>query len=199
MGKYTYQKPSILKETSSGYDHVAIEEELMLTREIFVTDQVDAESMSALFMQILYLHREFPGEEITLYINSPGGEVSSGMAVVDLIRMIDTPVRTICIGTAASMGALLFLAGDKREMMPSSRLMIHDPSPGGGSLEGMKPAEIEEHLSRLRKIQNMLADIIAERTGKTKEEILAVTEKDTYFSPEEAIEFGLATGVVAKL
>lgn len=199
MGQYSFMKPSILKESSSGYEHVTIEEELLLSREVFLTGTIDAETMSALFMQILYLYRISPDKEITLYINSPGGEVSSGMAVVDLLRMIKTPVRTICIGTAASMGALLFLAGDKREMMPNSRLMIHDPSPGNGSFEGMKPAEIEEYLTRLKKLQESLGNLISERTGRTIEEILEVTAKDTYFDPQEAIAFGLATAVVTSL
>lgn len=198
MGQYTYQKPSILKESSSGYDHVMIDEELMLSREIFLTETVDAESMNSLFMRILYLYRQAPDEEITLYINSPGGDVLSGMAVVDLIRMIKTPVKTICTGIAASMGAVIFLAGEKREMMPNSRLMIHDPSTGG-SMEGMKPAEIEQQLNHLKKVQEMLAALIADRTGKSIEEVLEVTASDTYFDAKEAVDFGLATGVVTAL
>ncbi|MBQ3292673.1 MAG: ATP-dependent Clp protease proteolytic subunit [Mogibacterium sp.] len=199
MANSIFEKPGILKESSSGYTHVKIEEELMLTREIFVISPVDADTMSALFMQVLYLYREDPDKEITIYINSPGGEVQSGMAVVDLLGMIGTPVRTVCIGTAASMGAMLFLAGDKREMMPSSRLMIHDPSLSGGSFDGKKPAEIEAELERLKETQEMIGKMIAEKTGKSIEEVLKITARDTYFSPEEAIEFGLATGVVTKI
>lgn len=198
MGDYFFQKPGILKESSSGYDHVLIDEELMLSREVFLVEDVNVESMNALFMKILYLYRQAPEEEITIYINSPGGDVLSGMAVVDLIKMIPTPVKTICAGIAASMGAVIFLAGDKREMMPNSRLMIHDPSTGG-SMDGMKPAEIEQHLNHLKKVQEMLAGHIAERTGKTVEEVLGVTANDTYFDAKEAVDFGLATGIVTAL
>jgi len=199
MERVTFPKPYILKESSSGYDHVSIEEELLLSREIFMADGVDEYSMNALFMQILYLYRQDPDKEITIYINSPGGDVSSGMSVFDLIRLIKTPVRTVCMGTAASMGAVLFLAGDKREMLPSSKLMIHDPSPGGGSMAGRKPAELEEQLTRLKKTQEMLASLIAEKTGKGLDEILELTSKDTYFDAEEAVEFGLATSIVTEL
>ena len=190
--------PNILKETARGIDCIRIEDELLKSREIFLTDAVDAESMNSLFKQLLFLVRDDPTGEITLYINSPGGEVRSGLAVYDFRKMVRTPIRTVCVGTAASMGAILFLAGTKREMLPHAQLMIHDPAPGGGSMEGMKPAQMAERLKSLQKVQTVLCDLIAETTGHTSEEVQALTCNDTYFDAKEAVAFGLATAIATE-
>lgn len=190
-----YDIPAVIKESSRGYERVELSDELLLSREVFLTSSVDSDSMAVLLKQLICLYRQDPHAGITLYINSPGGEVTSGLAVFDFLKMFPAPVRTVCIGTAASMGAILFLAGDIREMFPSSRLMIHDPSFAGGTLAGMKPAEIEEQLSSLRKTQKRICLIIAEASGRSEEEILALTATDTYFDAEEAVAFGLATEV----
>ena len=152
--------------------------------------------MNSLLKQLIYLNKASPNEEITLYINCPGGEVSSGLAVYDYINLIPAPIKTVCVGTAASMGAILFLAGDKREMLVHSQLMIHDPAPGGGSLQGMKPEQLEENLKSLKKVQQVLCGIISEKTGKSVKEIQKITRKDTYFDAEEALSFGLATKII---
>ena len=188
--------PNIIKETSRGIDCIRIEDELLKTREVFLTDAVDTDTMNSLFKQLMYLNRESPEEEITLYINSPGGEVRSGLAVYDYLKLMPAPLRTVCIGTAASMGAILFLAGDKREMLPHSQLMIHDPAPSGGSMQGMKPEQLEENLKSLKKVQQVLCGIISEKTGKSVKEIQKITRKDTYFDAEEALKFGLATETI---
>ena len=143
--------------------------------------------------KLMYLETSAPGEEITLYINSPGGECLSGLAVLDYIKTMQSPLRTVCTGCAASMGAILFLAGDKREMFRHTRLMIHDPS-SGGNLRGMKPHEIQNTLDMLRDMQTLLIDIIAGASGKPKEEIAEITKNDAYFNLNEALDFGLATG-----
>ena len=192
-------EPTIIKESSRGYDTLQIAGELLLSRELFLTEGVDRESMEGLIKQLMWLYREDPDKEITLYINSPGGEITSGLCVFDFLKLIKAPIKTVCIGCAASMGAILFLAGDKRLMMPNASVMIHDPAPSGGSMAGMKPAEMEEHLKELRKAQKTLVDIIAEKTGKSQKEIRRYTEKDSFFNAEEAVSFGLATDIIQEL
>lgn len=187
---------NILKETVRGTDCIKIEDELLSRREIFLTEEVNAETSNELIKQLMYLERQDSGKEITLYINSPGGEVISGLAVYDLISLMKSPVRTVCTGTAASMGAILFLAGEKREMLPHTRLMIHDPSFSGGSIGGKKSHELRHELEKLDEVREALAKIIAEKTGRPLEEIYDVTSDDTFYSAEEAITFGLATGIM---
>lgn len=187
---------NILRETVRGIEVVQIEDELLKNREIFLVDDVNAESSNELLKQLMYLEKEDCSKEITLYINSPGGEVISGLAVYDYISIMKAPVRTVCIGTAASMGAILFLAGKKREMLPHTRIMIHDPSYSQCDFSGRKPHEIQYRLDKLNKTKENLAKIIAEKTGKSIEEIYEVTADDTYYSAAEAIEFGLATRII---
>lgn len=187
---------NILKETVRGTDCIKIEDELLSRREIFLTEEVNAETSNELIKQLMYLERQDSGKEINLYINSPGGEVISGLAVYDLISLMKSPVRTVCTGTAASMAAILFLAGEKREMLPHTRLMIHDPSFSGGSIGGKKSHELRHELEKLDEVREALAKIIAEKTGRPLEEIYDVTSDDTFYSAEEAITFGLATGIM---
>jgi len=191
--------PNIIKESARGYQPLQITDVLMQERKIFLVEEVNTETSSDLIKQLLFLENEAPGEEIKLYINSPGGDVHSGLAVYDCIRLISSPVTTICIGTSASMGAILYIAGEKRLMLPHSRMMIHDPSFSGGNLGGKKPLEIQTELQTLIDVRTQLCDIISERTGKTVEEIYEVTKTDTYFNADEAIEFGLATEKINKL
>lgn len=190
------REPCVVRESSRGYDLVCIEDEMMRSREIFLYGEVNAGSMNILLKQLMYLDREDPGRGITLYINSPGGEVQSGLAVYDWIRLMRSPLKTVCVGSAASMGAILFLAGKDRLMTEHSRLMIHDPAPGGGSLAGMKPDEIEERLEELKKIQDAICRIITETTGMPESDVRACTRKDTYYSASEAKAAGLATGIM---
>lgn len=188
---------NILKETVRGLEKVNIDDEMLKNREIFLVDEVNAESSNELIKKLMYLEHEDRDSEITLYINSPGGEVTSGLAVYDYIRLMEASVNTVCIGTAASMGAILFLAGRERKMLRHTRLMIHDPSyGGGGELKGKKPHEIKQELDDLNKVKRTLAGIISERTGKSIKEVSRVTAKDSYYSAEEAVRFGLATKIV---
>ena len=190
--------PAIIKESSRGFDRIEIEDELFMKRKIFLSEAVDSASMDRFIKQLLFLN-DTADQPITVYINSPGGEVNSGLAAFNLIEMLQAPVTTFCLGEAASMAAILFLAGKERIMLPDSKIMIHDPSPGGGSLQGMKPDEMEEHLSSLKKTRDRLCDIIAEKSGKSREEIMAKTCKDSWFTAEEAIEFGLATKIAERI
>lgn len=185
---------NIIKETVRGFDRIAIEDELLKGREIFLVDEVNAATANELIKQLMYLEKQ-SNDEITLYINSPGGDVASGVAVYDYISVMRAPVRTVCIGTAASMGAILFLAGNKRLMLPRTRIMIHDPSFGRHDIGGRKSHQIQRELEDLNKVREMLAQIIADRTGKSIDEIYEVTAEDTFYNANEAIEFGLATGI----
>lgn len=186
---------SILKESTRGYDRIPIEDELLGSREVFLVDEVNDRTSNELIKQLMYLERSAPGEEITLYINSPGGVVQSGLAVYDYIMLMKSPVKTVCIGDAASMGAILFLAGEKREMLPHTRIMIHDPSYSSFNVGGKKPHEIQREVDKLNKVREITAAIIAERTGKPLETVYRATAEDSFFSAEEAIEFGIATDI----
>ncbi len=191
--------PNAIRESSRGYQALNVTDLLFQNREIFLTEGVDTESCSTVIKQLIQLDREDKGKEIKLYINSPGGDVYSGLAVYDCIRLISSPVTTICIGDSASMGAILFLAGEKRQMLPNSRIMIHDPSYGGGNLAGKKPHQIKTTLDSLVECQERLCSIIADRTGKTLEQVYEITKEDSYFNADEAIEFGLATEILTTL
>lgn len=190
------RQPGILRESSRGFERIEIEDDLLQKREIFLTDEVNASTMNSLLKQLIYLNRTDPGAEITLYINSPGGEVQSGLAVYDWMKLMTAPLKTVCIGTAASMAAILFLAGDTRLMTTNSRIMIHDPAPAGGSLAGRKPGEIAEQLEELRKVQAVTCTIISEITGQSEDIVYGKTQKDSWFNADEALAFGLATGIL---
>ena len=189
---------NLIREAANGIRFLSAEDILFSSREIFLTTSVDVETSSNLIKQLMVLEKLDPEKEITFYINSPGGEVVSGLAVYDYIRMMKAPVRTVCIGTAASMGAMLFLAGDKREMLPHTRLMIHDPAYGGGDMAGKKPHELQQYVDKLRQIQEIIVKIIAEKTGRSLDEVFEKTKEDSYFNASEAIEYGLATGVLTE-
>ena len=186
---------NIIRESVRGIELVPIEDELLSRREIFLMKCVNSETMNALLKQLMYLEKKDSTQEITLYINSPGGNVMSGLAVYDYIRLMKSPLRTVCAGDASSMGAILFLAGDKREMLEHTRIMIHDPSYSHFDMSGRKPHEIQQEVDSLNECRETLAKIISEKTGKTLEEIYKLTVNDTFFNADEAVKFGLATGI----
>ena len=186
--------PNIFKETARGIAAVRLEDELFDNREIFLTDAINEQTSTDLLKQLMCLEKE-SDEEITLYINSPGGDVIGGLAVYDYISSMKSPIRTVCIGTAASMAAILFLAGDKREMFPHTQLIIHDPSFFHNDIGGQKPHEIKQQLDKLNEVRETLAKIISSKTNKSLDEIYAITANDTVFDANEAINFGLATAV----
>lgn len=189
---------NILFETVRGIQPIQIEDQLLKNREIFLVEAITAETSNELIKQLMFLESEDDSKEITIYINSPGGDVISGLAVYDYLTLMKSPVRTVCIGSAASMGAILFLAGEKRQMLPHSEIMIHDPSYHHADIGGQKPHEIQHRLNSLNETREMLAQIIAERTGKSLEEIYKVTAEDSYYKAKAAIEFGLATEIVMR-
>ncbi len=189
----------IIEQSARGYDTLSVEALLATKRRIFLTNPVDSDNCAEIIRQLMFFNSQDAAAEIVLYINTPGGEVDSGFAVYDTMRMIDAPVRTVCIGVCASMGALIYLGGERREMLPHSRLMIHDPSFGGGSYAGKKPHELQAEVNKLSETRDALCRVIAERTGRTFAEVCEKTATDTYFTPEQAIEFGLAHAVAERI
>ena len=193
---YNPNEANIIKESSYGYHLIPIQDEMLSHREVELVGEVDAATVNALTRQLRYLQRQDPEAPVTLYINSPGGSVDSGMALYDVIQAVSCPVRTVCVGLAASMAALLFVSGAKRDMLPHSRLMIHDPlivQTGGSAL---KLKAVSDDLMETRQI---IAKVIADHSGKSTEEILAKTASDSYFRAEEAVEFGLADRIITSL
>ena len=189
-----FNTPNIIRETNLGFSTYRIVDDMLSHREIQCVGEINAESVYSLIMQLQYLHREDPNAEITMYINSPGGEVTSGLALYDVMQAISAPIRTVCVGTAASMASILFACGKKREMLPHAAVMIHDPLIRGGvGGSALKLQAISEDLMRTR---TLIAEILAKHTGHTVEEIYEKTANDTFFYGEEAVEYGLADNII---
>ena len=183
----------IIKESSRGYDLIPIRDEMLSHREVELAGEVDADSVNALIRELRYLQRQDPEGEIIMYINSPGGGVDSGLALYDVMQAVSCPIWTVCVGLAASMAALLFISGSRRDMLPHSRLMIHDPLivQTGGSALRLKA--VSDDLMETRQIT---ARVIAEHSGRSLEEILEKTATDSFFRAEEAVAFGLADNII---
>lgn len=192
-----YYIPNIIRETSEGLNQIPIQDILFQRREVECIGEITEDSVAALILQLRYLHHEAPEQEITMYINSPGGEVSSGLALYDVMKAIQCPIRTVCVGTAASMAAILFLSGDKRDMLAHSKVMIHDPLiPGGIGGSALKVDAVARNLMQTRQT---IANIISRHTGKSLEDVLAKTASDSYFDAEQAVEWGLADRIIHEL
>lgn len=190
------QTPCIVRETSSGLERLTITDTMLQQRKIWCVGEISSVSAVSLILQLHHLEHEDPTKPITMYINSPGGSVSDGLAILDTMHAMKAPITTICVGEAASMGALLFVSGRERLMLPNAQLMIHDPliqSVGGSALE------VERRSKRLMKTRERIAGILADATGHTPEEILDITATDRYFDADEALEFGLADRITHEL
>ena len=191
------EMPCIFRESSEGVLRYSIQDEMFANREIDCTGEINAESVNAIILQLRYLQKIAPDEEITIYINSIGGEVSSGLALYDVMKAVSCPIRTVCLGLAASMGALIFASGDKRELLPHARIMIHDPLIRSG-VSGS--ALMIDHFSKdLMKVREITGKILAEHTGKTLKEIYKITATDSYFDAGAAVKFGLADAIINKI
>ncbi len=189
---------NVIYESVRGIQAIPIEDAFLRDRKIFLVGEVNDESCNELIKQLLLMESEDNTRPITLFINSPGGDVSSGLAVYDTIRLMKSPVTAVVTGIAASMGSIIMLAcdSDKRFMLPSSRIMIHDCSWGKRDLGGYKPHEVEQELNQLKNVNARLLSIIAQRCGKTVNQVAKVTKNDRYFDAKEAIAFGLVTEVL---
>ena len=193
-------KPEILKETSRGIEKINTVSELYTSgRMLFLNGSIGSEECADIITSLLYLEKTDPDSPVTLIINSPGGEVRSGLAVYDVLSLMKSPVITVCMGQAASMGSIIFLAGDKRIMLPHSELMIHDPSYGSFNADHMKPHEIQERVDSLRKTGDELVRIVVNRTGNDEETIRQKMKEDSFFNADEALAFGLATKIAGSL
>ena len=189
--------PSILRDTSEGIVRIPILDEMFQRREIECVGEITQESVYSLILQLRYLQHTDPKKEITLYINSPGGEVTSGLALYDVLRAIKCPVRTVCVGLAASMAALLFAVGHQRDMLPHARVMIHDPLISGGV--GGSALQLDNLARDIMRVRQTTASIIAEHAGRTVEEVLSKTAADSFFSAQEAVDWGLADRIIHEL
>jgi len=189
--------PQITRETSSGFIKDTLQEEMFQYREVLCIGEINTDSVNSLIIQLHHLHRQSPDGKITMYINSPGGEVTSGLALYDVMQGLPCPIRTVCMGTAASMGALLFLSGNQRDILPHSKVMLHDPLVSGGI--GGSALEVERRAQQLMQTREITASIIAKHTGKMLKEIYKITAKDTYFDAKAAVAFGLADRIVTEM
>ena len=188
--------PYVIEQTSRGERSYDIYSRLLKERIIFLGEEVNETTASIVVAQLLFLESEDPGKDIHLYINSPGGMVTAGMAIYDTMQYIKCDVSTICIGLAASMGAFLLAGGakGKRYALPNAEIMIHQPS---GGAKG-QATEIEIAAENILKTKKRLNEILAENTGKPYEVIAADTERDHYMSAQEAADYGLIDGVITK-
>lgn len=181
--------PMVVEQTSRGERAYDIYSRLLKERVVFLVGPVDDHTANVVVAQMLYLESENPEKDINLYINSPGGSVSAGLAIYDTMQFIKPDVSTMCVGQAASMGALLLAAGakGKRYCLPHSRVMIHQPL---GGYQG-QATDIEIHTREILKIRSQLNDLLAHHTGQSVETIATDTERDNFMGPDEAKVYGL--------
>lgn len=188
--------PTVIEQSSRGERAFDIYSRLLKDRIIFLGEEVNDVTASLVVAQLLFLAAEDPDKDINLYINSPGGSVTAGMAIYDTMQYIKPDVSTICIGMAASMGAFLLAGGQKgkRFALPNSEIMIHQPSGGARG----QATEIQIVAENILKTKKKLNEILAQNTGKPYEQIVRDTERDNYMSAEEALEYGLIDAVITK-
>jgi ATP-dependent Clp protease protease subunit len=188
--------PYVIEQTSRGERSYDIYSRLLKDRIIFLGEEVTDVSASVVVAQLLFLEAEDPGKDIHLYINSPGGSVTAGMAIYDTMNYIKCDVSTICVGMAASMGAFLLAGGakGKRFALPNAEVMIHQPSGGARG----QATDIKIVADNILKTKKKLNEILAENTGKPIEIIEVDTERDNYMSAEEAKEYGLIDSIITR-
>ena len=188
--------PYVIEQTNQGERSYDIFSRLLKDRIIFFGEEVNDATASIIVAQMLFLESEDPDKDIMLYINSPGGSITAGMAIYDTMNYIKCDVSTICVGMAASMGAFLLSAGakGKRFALPNSEIMIHQPL---GGTQG-QATDIKIHADRIIKIRSKLNEILAERTGQPLEKIEKDTERDNFLTAQEAAEYGLIDKVIER-
>ena len=188
--------PMVVEQTSRGERSFDIYSRLLQDRVIFLSDEVNYVTASLVVAQLLFLESQDPDKDIVLYINSPGGSITAGMAIFDTMNYIKCDVSTVCVGMAASMGAFLLAAGakGKRLALPNSEIMIHQPL---GGMQG-QATDIKIHADRIIRMRRTLNEILAKQTGRPVEEIERDTERDNFLSAEEAKAYGLIDEVIDK-
>ena len=187
--------PMVIEQSGRGERAYDIYSRLLKERVIFLVGPVDDMTANVIVAQLLFLEAENPDKDISLYINSPGGSVTAGMAIYDTMQFIKPDVSTLCIGQAASMGALLLTAGEKnkRFCLPNSRVMIHQPL---GGFQG-QASDIEIHAKEILFLKNKLNQILSNHTGKPIEQISNYTDRDNFMSAADAVKYGLIDKVIA--
>ena len=188
--------PMVVEQSNRGERAYDIYSRLLKERIVFVTGPIEDYMASVITAQLLYLEAENPKKEISMYINSPGGVVSSGLAIYDTMQYIKPEVSTLCIGQAASMGSLLLAAGEKnkRFALPNSRIMVHQPS---GGFQG-QASDIERHAKEIISLRSRLNEIYVNHTGKDLKTIESALDRDTFMTSDDAKKFGLIDKVVQK-
>ncbi len=193
--------PYVIEQTGKGERSYDIFSRLLKDRIIFLGEDVNPTSASLVIAQLLFLESEDPDKEISLYINSPGGSITDGMGIVDTMNYIKCPVSTICVGLAASFGAVLLANGEKgrRFATPNSEILIHQPLIGGqgGGISG-QATEIKIHADHMIRTREKLNRLLSEKTGQSIETIERDTERDHYMTAEEALKYGLIDGIMDK-
>ena len=204
-GKNMFEKdslvPYVIEQTGKGERSYDIFSRLLKDRIIFLGEDVNPTSASLIIAQLLFLESEDPDKEISLYINSPGGSITDGMGIVDTMNYIKCPVSTICVGLAASFGAVLLANGEKgrRFATPNSEILIHQPLIGGqgGGISG-QATEIKIHADHMIRTREKLNKLLSDKTGQSIETIERDTERDHYMTAEEALKYGLIDGIMDK-
>ena len=193
-----YLIPQIERESAAGVQQVSLVTDAFSNRRLFLFGEINEALVYSFTMQMLYLMVDTQSE-INIYIDSPGGEVNSGLAIYDLIQYCKAPINMYCVGLAASMGAIVFAGGQKgrRFMLPHSKVMIHEPMIAGG-LEG-SASTIRSTAIKILQMRQLLNSILAKHSGKTTQEIDRATEHDNFMSAEEAIAFGLCDAVADRI
>ena len=193
--------PYVIEQTGKGERSYDIFSRLLKDRIIFLGEDVNPTSASLIIAQLLFLESEDPDKEISLYINSPGGSITDGKGIVDTMNYIKCPVSTICVGLAASFGAVLLANGEKgrRFATPNSEILIHQPLIGGqgGGISG-QATEIKIHADHMIRTREKLNKLLSDRTGQSIETIERDTERDHYMTAEEALKYGLIDGIMDK-
>ena len=186
--------PYVIEQTGQGERSYDIFSRLLKDRIIFFGDEVNDQTASIIVAQMLFLESEDPDKDIMLYINSPGGSITAGMAIYDTMNYIKCDVSTICVGMAASMGAFLLSAGakGKRFALPNSEIMIHQPL---GGMQG-QATDIKIHADRIIRMKEKLNTILSENTGRSLEEIARDTERDNFMSAQQALDYGLIDKII---
>lgn len=186
--------PMVVEQTARGERAYDIYSRLLKERLIFIVGPIEDHMANLIVAQLLFLESENPDKDIQLYINSPGGSVSAGLAIYDTMQFIKPQVSTLCTGMAASMGAVLLTAGaaGKRYALPNSRVMIHQPS---GGFQGQQ-SDVEIHAREMLRVRDALNQIISKHTGQPIEQVRSDTERDRFMSGEDAVEYGLIDSVL---
>ena len=193
-GMKAYMVPYVVEQTGKGERTYDIYSRLLLDRIVFISGEVNDDMANAVCAQLLFLQSQDPKKEISVYVNSPGGSVTAGLAIYDTMQFVKCPVATYCIGQAASMGAVLLTAGTKgrRFSLPNARIMIHQP---WGGAEG-KASDIEITAKEILRLKDRLNEILAKHSGRAFEDVVTDTDRDHFMSAEEAKTWGLIDEVL---